>query len=65
MSWNSLPDFLAMGGHGLYVWGSFALVAAALGLEWLVERALRPATGPGRGGVGGGISDGIGDGGRS
>ena len=25
MSWNSLPDFLAMGGHGLYVWGSYAV----------------------------------------
>ena len=25
--WNSFSDFLAMGGYGLYVWGSFGLTA--------------------------------------
>jgi heme exporter protein D len=27
MHWNSLADFLAMGNHGLYVWGSVAVMA--------------------------------------
>ena len=25
--WNSFSDFLAMGGYGLYVWGSFGVTA--------------------------------------
>jgi len=25
--WNSFGDFLAMGGYGLYVWGSFGVCA--------------------------------------
>jgi heme exporter protein D len=25
--WNSLADFLAMGGYGTYVWGSFGVTA--------------------------------------
>jgi hypothetical protein len=29
MHWNSLADFLAMGSHGLYVWGSVAGDGAA------------------------------------
>ena len=31
--WNSLADFLAMGKHGLYVWGSFIVMAALMILE--------------------------------
>ncbi len=31
--WNSLSDFLAMGNHGLYVWGSFIVMAALMILE--------------------------------
>ena len=31
--WNSLSDFLAMGKHGLYVWGSFAVMALFMILE--------------------------------
>jgi len=27
MHWNSLADFLGMGSHGLYVWGSVAVMA--------------------------------------
>jgi heme exporter protein D len=27
MNWNSASEFLAMGGYGLYVWGSYAVVA--------------------------------------
>jgi heme exporter protein D len=36
MNWGSFDNFLAMGGYGLYVWGSYgvalALVAAELAL---------------------------------
>ena len=31
--WNSLADFLAMGKHGVYVWGSFIVMAALMVLE--------------------------------
>ena len=31
--WNSLSDFLAMGTHGFYVWGSFIVMAALMILE--------------------------------
>ncbi|MFT3962404.1 heme exporter protein CcmD [Propionivibrio sp.] len=31
--WHSLSDFLAMGSHGLYVWGSFIVMAALMILE--------------------------------
>ena len=33
MVWNSWSDFVAMGGHGLYVWGSFGVTAAVLAAE--------------------------------
>jgi heme exporter protein D len=33
MHWNSLSDFLAMGQHGPYVWGAFAVMAASMILE--------------------------------
>ncbi len=33
MNWSSVSDFLAMGGYGLYVWGSFGMVALAIALE--------------------------------
>ena len=36
MHWNSLADFLAMGGYGLYVWGSFLVTAACLLIEVMV-----------------------------
>jgi heme exporter protein D len=38
--WASVSDFLAMGGYGLYVWGSYAVCAAALILEsaWAARR---------------------------
>jgi heme exporter protein D len=31
--WNSFADFLAMGGYGFYVWGSFGLTALIMALE--------------------------------
>jgi heme exporter protein D len=33
MVWNSASDFFAMGGYGLYVWGSYAVTAAWMLLE--------------------------------
>lgn len=33
MNWGSAAEFLAMGGYGLYVWGSFGLTFAALAVE--------------------------------
>ena len=31
--WNSLSEFLAMGRHGVYVWGSVGVMAALMVLE--------------------------------
>ena len=41
MTWDSWQEFIAMGGYGLYVWGSFGAAALAIGLELfsLVRRA--------------------------
>lgn len=33
MNWSSLADFADMGGYALYVWGSYAMVAGAIGWE--------------------------------
>ena len=45
MSGSGWSEFVAMGGYGLYVWGSFAMCAAVLVLELgllaLRRRALR------------------------
>lgn len=38
MNWNSPAEFFAMGGYGLYVWGSFGVCAVALALEPLLVR---------------------------
>ena len=38
MYWNSLSDFLAMGNHGLYVWGSFIVMALVVTLLQTVLR---------------------------
>jgi heme exporter protein D len=48
MNWNSLQDFLAMGGYATYVWGSFGVVFATMALEvWALRQreqtALREA----------------------
>ncbi|MBS1197909.1 MAG: heme exporter protein [Proteobacteria bacterium] len=31
--WNSFADFLAMGGYGFYVWGSFGVTALIMVVE--------------------------------
>ena len=44
MNWNSASDFFAMGGYGLYVWGSYAVTLAALLIEpWWVKARHRRA----------------------
>lgn len=35
MNWSSISDFLAMGGYGAYVWGSFGVVFALMAGEVL------------------------------
>lgn len=38
MQWNSLSDFLDMGGYALYVWGSFGATAVCMAAElWLLR----------------------------
>ncbi len=41
--WNSLAEFLAMGGYGLYVWGSYGMTALVLAAELWALRARRKA----------------------
>jgi heme exporter protein D len=38
MIWASWADFWAMGGYGLYVWGSYAMVALGLLAEVIGAR---------------------------
>lgn len=33
MIWHSATDFFAMGGYGLYVWGSYGLTAVLMAVE--------------------------------
>jgi len=42
--WNSFADFLAMGGYGLYVWGSFGLTALIMIVEPIVVARNRKST---------------------
>lgn len=41
-SWTSLSEFAAMGGYGLFVWGSLGMCAVCMVLEllWLRGRRL-------------------------
>jgi len=48
MNWGSAENFFAMGGYGLYVWGSYGVTALLMTLEPLLalhrrRRALRDA----------------------
>ena len=38
-----MNEFLAMGGHGFFVWGSYGVTAVALAVELLFLRARRRA----------------------
>ncbi len=42
--WKSFSDFLAMGGYGLYVWGSFGVTALFLTVETIVVARNRKTT---------------------
>ena len=35
MIWSSSSEFWAMGGYGLYVWGSFGVTALCVALEMI------------------------------
>jgi heme exporter protein D len=41
MNWNSAGEFFAMGGYGLYVWGSYGVTVLAIAIEILALRARR------------------------
>ncbi len=41
MHWNSLSEFLDMGGYAFYVWGSFGLTAVVVTVEILLLRRQR------------------------
>lgn len=41
MQWNNLEEFLAMGGYGFYVWGSFGVTALALLIEPILLKKRR------------------------
>jgi heme exporter protein D len=43
MNWSSVDEFLAMGGYGLYVWGSFGMCALVLAVECVALAARRKA----------------------
>ena len=43
MSWGSAGEFFAMGGYGLYVWGSYGVTLAAIVIEALLLAARRRA----------------------
>ena len=44
MHWTRASEFFAMGGYGLYVWGSYGVALALMLLEpWLAVRRRRRA----------------------
>jgi heme exporter protein D len=44
VTWGSWDAFWSMGGYGLYVWGSYAMVAAVLAIEiWQLKSRRRAA----------------------
>jgi len=36
MNWGSLDNFLAMGGYGLYVWGSYGVTLVLIAAELIL-----------------------------
>jgi heme exporter protein D len=38
MIWASASEFFAMGGYGLYVWGSYGVVAVVMAAEAVLAR---------------------------
>jgi heme exporter protein D len=45
MNWNSIGEFLAMGGYGLYVWGSYAVTFGLIALELVLLAQRRRGAG--------------------
>ena len=44
MTWGSWDAFWSMGGYGLYVWGSYAMVVAVFAIEiWQLKSRRRAA----------------------
>ena len=41
MNWNSASEFFDMGGHGLFVWGSYAVCLLVMTLEPLLAARRR------------------------
>jgi heme exporter protein D len=41
MNWGSVNEFLAMGGYGFYVWGSYGVTALCIILETISLRSNR------------------------
>ena len=41
MNWGSAAEFFAMGGHALYVWGSFGACALLMIVEPILARVRR------------------------
>ena len=39
MHWNSLSEFISMGGYGRYIWGSYAVTFVLLTAEIVMLRA--------------------------
>ena len=45
MHWNSVSEFLAMGGYGFYVWGSFGVTFLVMVIEiWLLNKRRQRVT---------------------
>ena len=42
--WNSFADFIAMGGYGFYVWGSFGATVLIMAIEPIVVMRNRKNT---------------------
>jgi heme exporter protein D len=42
--WNSFSDFIAMGGYGFYVWGSFGATVLIMAIEPMVVSRNRKTT---------------------
>ena len=38
MQWNSLSEFISMGGYGFYVWGSYGVTFVLLAAELIMLR---------------------------
>ena len=47
MTWGSASEFFAMGGYGLYVWGSYAVTIILIAVEIVMLAARRRAAGRG------------------